>query len=67
MKVLCDLVIAVEALVEVSFAIAVQVAQNHKLIAAGDEDLAIDNLDAERLKEARGDALPGQGVVSAGG
>ena len=60
-EVLGHLVVAVEALVEVDLAVAVEVAEDGDLVAAGDVDLAVDDLQAERLEEARGDPPPGQG------
>ena len=59
-KMLGDLVIAVEALDEVGFAIAIQIPQDGDLIATGDIDLVVDDLEAERLKEAAGDSSPRQ-------
>ena len=58
MKVLGDLMIAVEAFVEVGFLVAIEIAQHHELIAARQVNRVIDPLEAERLKQARGDAFP---------
>ena len=52
--------VVVETLVEVRLAVAVEVVQDHDLIAAADVDLVLDDLQAERLEQARRDALPGQ-------
>ena len=67
-EVLGHLVVAVEALVEVGLAVAVQVGQLHELVAAADEDHAVAHLQPERLEQPRGDPLPRQpafGVVDA--
>ena len=60
MEVLGHLVVVVEALVEVGLAVAVEVVQDHDLVAAGDVDLAVDDLQPQRLEQPRGDPLPGQ-------
>jgi hypothetical protein len=52
------LVVVVEILVEVRFAVTVEVVQDDDLIAAGDVDSVIDDLEAKRLEQAGGDALP---------
>ena len=59
-EVLGDLVVAVEAFEEVDLAVAVEVAQAHELIAAGDEKFVAAEFHAERLKESAGDAFPTQ-------
>jgi hypothetical protein len=60
MEVLSDLVIIVEILVEVDLFVAVEIVQDHQLIAAGDVNIAAHNLEAQRLKEAARDPLPGE-------
>src|SRR5690606_17861476 len=44
MEVLCHLMVVVKTLVEVDFAIAVQIMQHRQLIAANDMDLIMDDL-----------------------
>jgi hypothetical protein len=58
MEVLGDLVVGVEAFDEVGFAVGVEVVEFCELIAAADEDGAVDDFQAERLEEAGGDAAP---------
>ncbi len=60
MKMLGDLVVVVEAFVVVGLAVVIGIVQDHQLIAATYEDLAIDDLDAQRLKQTRGDSTPGE-------
>ena len=59
-EVLRHLVVVVEVLDEIDLVIAVQVAQPGNLVAAAHVDGFIHDLHAERLKEAGGDAFPGQ-------
>ena len=59
-EVLGDLVVAVEALVEVGLAVAVEVAEADDLVAAADVDLPVDDLQPQRLEQPRGDPPPGQ-------
>src|SRR2546430_198502 len=54
------LMVVVEAFVEVRLAVAIEVVQDHDLIATAHMDLVADDLQPERLKQAGGDALPGQ-------
>ena len=54
------LMVVVEALVKVRFAVAVEIVQDHDLIAAAHVDLLLNDLQSERLEETRRDALPGQ-------
>ena len=60
MEVLGDLMVAVEVLVEVGLAVAVQVAEDRDLVAAADVDLTVDDLHAQRLEQPRRDPPPGQ-------
>ena len=53
-----DLHVVVEVLVEVGLAVAVQVVQPGDLVAAEDVDLVVDDLQAQRLEQARGEAPP---------
>ena len=50
----------VETLVEIGFSISIQVSRDDNLIATGDIDLSIDNLQAQRLKQSGGNTLPDQ-------
>ena len=50
MEVLGDLVIVVEILIEIDFAVAIEIMKANNLISAGNVDLTIYNLQAERLK-----------------
>ena len=49
-KMLRHLVVAVEAFVEVGFAVAVEVAEHHDLVPASYVDRALVHFDAERLE-----------------
>ena len=62
-EVLGHLVVVVEALVEVGLAVAVEVAEDDDLVAAGDVDPPVDDLQSQRLEQARGDPPPGQLAV----
>ncbi len=60
--------VVVEALVEIGFAVAVEVVEAGDLVASQDVDLVVDNSEAEGLEETGGDALPGEamgGVIEA--
>ena len=57
-EVLGHLVVAVEVLIKVGLAVAVEVAEDHDLVAAGDEDLPVADLQAERLEQSRRDPPP---------
>ena len=50
MKVFGHLMIVVEALIEIRFAITISVSQNHQLVPAGDVDIVGDDLDTKRLE-----------------
>src|SRR5579883_219811 len=58
MEVLSHLMIVVEALVEVDFAIAIQVVEFHNLIATADKHCAVTELQPKRLEQPRGNPLP---------
>ncbi len=58
MNVLPDFALVVETLVEVGFAVVVEVVQAGDLVAAEDVDLVVDNAQAEGLEETGGVALP---------
>jgi hypothetical protein len=60
MKMFGDLVVVVEALDKVDFAVAIEVAQPGNLVAAGDVDDLIHYFDSERLEQAGGDAFPNE-------
>ena len=60
MEVFRDLMVVVEVLDEVRLAVAVQIAQAHELIAAGDEQIVTTKLHAQRLEESARDAPPAQ-------
>ena len=51
-----------EVLIEVRFAVVVQIVQPRDLVAAEDVDLIVDDLHAQRLKQAGRKALPRDGV-----
>ena len=51
--------VVVEALVEVGLAVVVEVVQPRELAAFEDDDLAVHHLQAERLIQPGGEALPG--------
>ena len=53
-----DLVVVVEILDEISFPVAVAVAQSGDLVAAPDIDDLVHNLQPQGLKQSRGNALP---------
>ncbi len=57
-EMLGDLMIAVEALIEVGLAVAVVIMEADDLVAATDVNLAGDDLEAQRLEQPRGDPLP---------
>ena len=59
-KVIGDLLVVVKAFVEIDLVVSVEIVQPHELIATSYEDLAVDNLDPQRLKESTGNSLPGQ-------
>ena len=59
MEVLRDLVIAIEALIEIRLPVAIEIAQFHNLIAASDVDDIVDDFESERLIEPGSDATPG--------
>ena len=59
-EMLGDLMIAVEVLIEVGLAVAVQVVEADDLVAAADVDPARDDLQAQRLEQPGGDPLPGE-------
>ena len=59
-KVFGHLMIVVEILVEIGFAVAIQVVEASDLIAAADIDLLVDDLQPQRLEQTGGDSLPGQ-------
>ena len=54
-----DLNVVVEVLVEVGFAVFVEVVQERDLVATEDIDLLIDNLQAEAVEDTGGVAVPG--------
>src|SRR6185369_12471348 len=59
-EMLVDLMVVVEVLDEVSFAVAIQIPQPGDLVAAGHVDGFVHNLHAERLKQTGRDPLPDQ-------
>ena len=61
-EVLGDLVVVVEALDVINRFVTIQVVKSGQLIAAGDVDLAVYDLETERLEEAGADAFPLQGA-----
>ena len=54
-----DLDVVVEVLVEVGFAVLVEVVQDRDLVATEDVDLLVDDLQAEAVEDAGGVAAPG--------
>ena len=54
--------VVVEALVEVGLAVVVEVVQARELAAFEHDDLAVHDLQAERLVQPGGEALPGAGA-----
>ena len=70
MEVLRGLQFEVEHIVAVRLTVAVRVAELPEAVAAGDQDLAVHDLEAERMIEAGGEATPGdlgESVVDARG
>ena len=59
MEVRRDLDVIVEVLVEVGFAVVVEVLEQRDLVAAEDVDLLVDDLQAEAVEDAGGVAMPG--------
>ena len=59
-EVLGDLVVVVEALDDVDGFVAVGIVQSGQLIATGDVNFVVHDLEAERLEEARANAFPGE-------
>ena len=62
-EMLGHLVIVVEVLIKVDLAVSVQVVKPDDLVAAADVDLALDDLQSQRLEQARGDPPPGQALL----
>ena len=58
MEVRGDLDVVVEVLVEVGFAVLVEVVQQRDLVATEDVDLLVDDLQAEAVEDAGGVAMP---------
>ena len=65
-EVLGDLVIVVEGFHVVDFLVAIQVVEAGDLVAAGDVDGVVDDLEAERLEESGADAAPFEFLEVAG-
>ena len=61
-EVLGDLVVVVEAFDVVDRFVAVGVVELGELVAAGDEDFVIHDLESKRLEETGADAFPGEGA-----
>ena len=59
-EMLGHLVVVVEILIKVGLAVSVQVVKPDDLVAAADVDLALDDLQPQRLEQARGDPPPGE-------
>lgn len=58
-KVVGDLGVTIEALVEVGLAVSIQIVEDDNLVPAGDKDPALHDLEPEGLEQTGGDALPG--------
>ena len=63
MKVLGDLMVAVEVLVPVGFEVAVKIVEPNDLVAADDVDFFIGAFHAQRLKQSSCDPLPGKRIA----
>ena len=55
--------VVVEVLIKVGLAVSVEVVEPDDLVAAADVDLAPDDLQAQRLEQARGDPPPGEPLL----
>ena len=58
MEMVGHLMIAVEAFIKIDFIITIEIMQFYELVSAGHKYIFINNLDAQRLKQAGSNSLP---------